>query len=145
MKQETMKQETIKQESIKEEAAKNGYIEMSLKVLIVDDNNINVFLLKHMLEAKGFSPSVAVNGQEAVDQVSIEDFDIVLMDLQMPVMDGYEAIKSIRENGKISQPRIVAVTAFVGDESRERAISNGADAFVSKPIVQEELYHAMHG
>ena len=118
---------------------------MSLKVLIVDDNNINVFLLKHILEAKGLFPSVAVNGKEAVDQVGAGDFDIVLMDLQMPVMDGYEAMKYIRKNDAISQPRIVAVTAFVADESREMAFSSGADAFVSKPIDQEELHQAMYG
>ena len=111
---------------------------MSLKVLIVDDNNINVFLLKHILEAKGLFPSVAVNGKEAVDQVGAGDFDIVLMDLQMPV-------KYIRKNDAISQPRIVAVTAFVADESREMAFSSGADAFVSKPIDQEELHQAMYG
>ena len=128
-----------------EKAAANDYIEMSLKVLIVDDNNINVILLKHILEAKGFSPSVATNGKEAVDKVSLEDFDIVLMDVQMPVMDGYEAIKCIRENGNITQPRIIVVTAFVTDENREMAINIGANAFVSKPINQEELHQAIYG
>ena len=132
-------------ELIKEKASANGHTEMPLNVLIVDDNNINVILLKHILESKGFSPSIASNGKEAVDQVSVEDFDIVLMDLQMPVMDGYEAIKCIRENGKNAQPRIVVVTAFIADENREMAISIGANAFISKPISQEELFKAMYG
>jgi len=129
---------------IKEKAAANDGIEKPLKVLIVDDNNINVTLLKYILESKGFSSSIATNGQEAVDQVSREGYDLVLMDLQMPVMDGYEAIKCIRENEKITQPRIVVVTAFVDDENRERALSLGADAFISKPINQEELDQVMY-
>jgi signal transduction histidine kinase len=131
-------------ELIKEKALVDEYTEMPLNILIVDDNNINVILLKHILESKGFSPSVAVNGKEAVCQVSVEDFDIVLMDLQMPVMDGYEAIKCIRENVKITQPRIVVVTAFIADENREMAIGAGADAFVSKPIDQGELFKAIY-
>ena len=131
-------------ELIKEKAAANDGIEKPLKVLIVDDNNINVTLLKYILESKGFSSSIATNGQEAVDQVSREGYDLVLMDLQMPVMDGYEAIKCIRENEKITQPRIVVVTAFVDDENRERALSLGADAFISKPINQEELDQVMY-
>ncbi len=131
-------------ELIKKKALVDDHTEMPLNVLIVDDNNINVILLRHILETKGFSPSVAVNGKEAVDQVSIEEFDIVLMDLQMPVMDGYEAIKCIRENAKITQPRIVVVTAFIADENRAMAISAGANAFVSKPIDQDELFYAMY-
>ena len=132
-------------ESTNEKASANDHAEIPLNVLIVDDNEINVILLKHILESQGFSPSVASNGKEAVDQVSVEDFDIVLMDLQMPVMDGYEAIKCIRENGEIAQPRIVVVTAFIADENREMAIGIGANAFISKPISQEELFHAMYG
>jgi signal transduction histidine kinase len=131
-------------ELIREKALVNDYTEMPLNVLIVDDNNINVILLKHLLETKGFSLSVAINGKEAVDQVSIEEFDIVLMDLQMPVMDGYEAIKCIRENEKITQPRIIVVTAFIADENREMALSAGANAFVCKPINQDELFNAMY-
>jgi two-component system, sensor histidine kinase len=131
--------------STKEKASPDDDTEMDLNVLIVDDNNINVILLKHILETKGFSSSVATNGQEAVDQVSVREFDIVLMDLQMPVMDGYEAIKCIRENEKITQPRIVVVTAFIEDENREMAMSAGADAFVSKPINQDELFYSMYG
>jgi signal transduction histidine kinase/ActR/RegA family two-component response regulator len=112
-------------------------------VLIVDDNNVNVILLKHILEMKGFSPSVAFNGKEAVDQASIKGFDIILMDLQMPVMDGYEAIRLIRENMEITQPKIVVVTAFIADENREMAIAAGANAFINKPINQGELFHAL--
>ncbi len=114
-------------------------------MLIVDDNDVNVTLLKHVLETKGFSPDVAVNGKDAVDQVSVKGFDIVLMDRQMPVMDGYEAIRLIRENAEITQPRIVVVTAYIAEENREMARAAGANGFISKPIDQDELFHAMYG
>jgi signal transduction histidine kinase len=131
-------------ENENEKLLADGYTEMALNILVVDDNNINVTLLTHMLKAKGFSSSVATNGKEAVDQVSIKEFDIVLMDLQMPVMDGYEAIRRIRGNEKITQPRIVVVTAFIANENREMAIDAGANAFISKPINQDELFHALY-
>ncbi|MGK0342610.1 MAG: signal transduction histidine kinase [Candidatus Azotimanducaceae bacterium] len=122
-----------------------NYTERSMKVLIVDDNNVNVTLLKYMLEKKDISISVAVNGKEGVDQASSKEFDVVLMDLQMPVMDGYEAIRRIRENIKITQPRIVVVTAFVAEENRKKALDVGADAFINKPVNREELYQALYG
>lgn len=130
---------------IQGDAPAEGRTPTSLKVLIVDDNDVNVTLLKHVLETKGFSPDVAVNGKDAVDQVSVKGFDIVLMDLQMPVMDGYEAIRLIRENAEITQPRIVVVTAYIAEENREMARAAGANGFISKPIDQDELFHAMYG
>jgi signal transduction histidine kinase/CheY-like chemotaxis protein len=122
-----------------------NYTERSMKVLIVDDNNVNVTLLKYMLEKKDISISVAVNGKEGVDQASSKEFDVVLMDLQMPVMDGYEAIRRIRENIEITQPKIVVVTAFVAEENRKKALDVGADAFINKPVNREELYQALYG
>lgn len=130
---------------IKEKVSAERRGQSSLKVLIVDDNDVNVTLLKHVLETKGFSPDIAVNGKDAVDQVGVKVFDIVLMDLQMPVMDGYEAIRQIRGNTEIRQPRIIVVTAYIADENRDLARVAGADEFISKPIDQDELFQAMHG
>lgn len=121
-----------------------SYTERAVKVLIVDDNPVNVVLLQHILERKKVSVSTAANGKEAVEQVGKGGFDVVLMDLQMPVMDGYEAIRRIRKMGSVVQPRIVVVTAFIDDENRGRALGSGADAFINKPVNHDELFQALY-
>ena len=122
----------------------DSYIERSLKVLIVDDNPVNVTLLQHILKRKSVLLGVALNGKDAIDQVSSGGFDIVLMDLQMPVMDGYEATKLIRKKLTIVQPKIVVITAFVDQEHKNAAINAGADLFINKPVNREELFQAIY-
>lgn len=122
-----------------------SYVERAVKVLVVDDNPVNVLLLQHILESKEVSVTVATNGKEAVEQAVKGSFDTVLMDLQMPVMDGYEAIRRIREMESIVQPRIVVVTAFIENENRIAAIDSGADAFTTKPINRDELFQMLYG
>jgi signal transduction histidine kinase/ActR/RegA family two-component response regulator len=133
-----------RKDAIKRDDVSVSYTERALKALIVDDNPVNVVLLQHILERKKVSVSTATNGKEAVEQVGKGGFDVVLMDLQMPVMDGYEAIRRIRKMGSVVQPRIVVVTAFIDDENRGRALDSGADAFINKPVNHDELFQALY-
>jgi signal transduction histidine kinase/DNA-binding response OmpR family regulator len=120
--------------------------EAALRILIAEDEPVNRTVLSRMLEKKGHKVIVAHNGLAALDLYKNNRFDVILMDIQMPVMDGIEAVKQIRklENNNsygLNPPHIpiIAVTAFslIGD--RERFINSGMDEYISKPIKIEEL------
>ncbi|OMH33927.1 response regulator [Motiliproteus sp. MSK22-1] len=111
-----------------------------IKVLLVEDYPVNQTVAQCMLQKLNCNVELAENGQQALDCVQAQEYDLVLMDCQMPVMDGYEASQQIRALGnKIKQPPIVAATAhaLVGD--RQRCLDTGMDDFISKPIQLEEL------
>jgi PAS domain S-box-containing protein len=111
------------------------------KVLVVDDNSVNLKVCVRMLEKLGYTPATAIGGAEAVEAARTTRFDLVLMDCQMPLVDGYEATRRIRENERELGGRvpIVALTANTTNEDRERAFLSGMDDFVSKPITLEVL------
>jgi len=114
------------------------------KVLIVDDDMRNLFALTEELELKGLEVIKATNGQEALDVLKENpNIDIVLMDIMMPVMDGFEAIKKIREELKYSSLPILAVTAKAMEEDRQKCIDIGANDFLSKPLEIELLFSMM--
>ena len=105
------------------------------KILVVDDDIKNIFVLEAALQEFNATTYSAFNGKEALDLlIEKNDIDLVLMDIMMPVMDGYEAIKQIRENETIKHIPIIAVTAKAMKEDREKCISLGADDYMSKPI-----------
>ncbi|MCX8531203.1 hybrid sensor histidine kinase/response regulator [Chryseobacterium luquanense] len=110
-----------------------------LKVLIVDDNAINQSLMKHLLSQWNIDFETANNGLEAVEFLRNNDCDLVLMDIQMPQMDGYVATQTIREELKLSTP-IIAMTAHALAGERERCMSRGMNEYISKPIKEEELF-----
>jgi CheY-like chemotaxis protein len=101
-------------------------------VLLAEDNEDNFLTLTTYLVAKGFQLKIARNGQQAIDLVQIEPPDLILMDIQMPEVDGLEAIKYIRSQG-FTMP-IIATTALVMTGDRERCLAAGADDYISKPI-----------
>ncbi len=111
----------------------------SLKVLIVDDNTINQSLMKHLLSQWNIDFETANNGLEAVEFLRNNDCDLVLMDIQMPQMDGYVATQTIREELKLNTP-IIAMTAHALAGERERCMSRGMNEYISKPIKEEELF-----
>lgn len=116
---------------------------ISLKVLLVDDMEINQIVASTMLQSLGHMVILAENGQQALNLISEEDFDIVFMDIQMPVMDGEQATKIIREN-ETSNPLlihmpIVAMTAHAMKGDKEKYIAAGMDSYVSKPVKLERL------
>ncbi len=115
------------------------------RVLLVEDNEINRRVAFGFLQGRGHHVVFAENGQEAVDQVAKGEFDVVLMDMQMPVMDGYEATTIIRQREKQSGGHIpiVAMTAEALRGDRERCLETGMDDYVSKPVIPTELYRAV--
>lgn len=111
-----------------------------LKVLIVDDNSINQSLMKHLLNQWNIDFDVASNGLEAVEYLEKNHSDLVLMDLQMPQMDGYQAAQQIREVLKLDVP-IIAMTAHAMAGEREKCISRGMNEYISKPVNEHELFN----
>lgn len=110
-----------------------------LRVLVVDDNSMNQSLMKHMLLQWNIAFDIVANGLEAVALLERKQFDLVLMDLQMPQMDGYAATRQIREGLQLDIP-IIAMTAHALAGERERCLSRGMNEYISKPIVEAELF-----
>jgi CheY-like chemotaxis protein len=110
-----------------------------LRILVVEDNPVNRQLALLLLEKMGYRADVAVNGVEAVEAVSSDDFDVVLMDVQMPEMDGLEATRRIHERLGTRRPHIIAATANAMQEERDRCLAAGMDDYLSKPIRLEQL------
>jgi len=115
----------------------------TLRVLLAEDNPINQRLAQVVLEKRGHRVVVVGNGQEALDALISAPFDLVLMDVQMPVLDGIEAAQRIRERERVVGARrlpIVAMTANAMQGDRERCLDAGMDGYVSKPIRPDELF-----
>ncbi|MBF0272481.1 MAG: response regulator [Magnetococcales bacterium] len=105
-----------------------------LRALLVEDNEINQQVACELLEEEGVVVSIADNGQEAVDAVQHESFDLVLMDVQMPIMDGYAASRAIRADGRFRALPIIAMTANAMAGDREKCMAAGMNDHISKPI-----------
>lgn len=115
------------------------------KVLLVEDNPVNRKVAVELLGRRGHRVEVASNGQEALDAIAGEAFDVVLMDVHMPMMDGLTATRAIREreHGSGKHLRVVALTAGATVEDRENSLAAGMDHFVTKPFRAGELYEAV--
>ncbi len=111
----------------------------NIKILMAEDNPINQLMAKEMLSQEGASTTVVENGSEAVKILKNETFDIILMDMQMPIMSGYEAMTKIRENKNTTNNKIIALTAHVNDKELKRCLDAGADSYISKPFEIEHL------
>ncbi|QYM79713.1 response regulator [Horticoccus luteus] len=110
------------------------------RILVADDNIVNQTVACRLLQRLGYSPAVASNGREVVEAVQRESFDLVLMDVEMPVLDGPAATRLIREQLPHSaQPRIVALTAHVLADDRARLLASGMDDFLPKPFRLAQL------
>ena len=115
-----------------------------LRILLVEDNVVNQKLALRLLAMMGYAPDVAANGLEAVEAVERQQYDIVLMDVQMPEMDGLEATRVIHTRVAPEDcPRIVAMTANATDEDRREALDAGVDGYVTKPIRVPDLVGAL--
>ena len=109
-----------------------------LRVLVAEDNTVNQVVIEKHLQKLGARVELVENGELAVACVSRTPFDLVLMDCEMPLMDGYTATRLLRESGTNHSP-IIALTAHAGEEHRRRAIDAGMDGYLTKPISQPEL------
>lgn len=110
-----------------------------LRVLVAEDNRTNQIVIKRMLQKLGIEPVIVSNGAEALAEAAASQFDLVLMDLQMPVMDGIEASRELRKTLPSQQLKIYALTAGVLQEEEKRSQEAGMDGFLAKPIKIDEL------
>jgi CheY-like chemotaxis protein len=110
------------------------------RVLVADDSPVNRKIIQRMFERLGYEPAYVANGREAVDALHLAHVDLVLMDVEMPVMDGIIATQTIRrEIHDARQPVIVGLTAHTGEGTRERLIAAGMDDYLAKPFSSEQL------
>ena len=117
-----------------------------LRVLVAEDNTVNQMVATKMLEKMGYRADVAGNGREAVEAQERLPYDVILMDCQMPELDGFEATKLIREHERLSGERhvpIIALTANAMKGDRDRCIEASMDDYVAKPIKRDELSAAI--
>ena len=112
---------------------------MMKHILVVEDQEDNRQILRDLLTNAGYEMTEAVNGEEALAEVAKQRPDLILMDIQLPIMDGYEATRRIRINPDLKSVPIIAVTSYAlaGDESK--ALAAGCDAYVSKPFSPRQL------
>jgi CheY-like chemotaxis protein len=111
------------------------------KILLVDDDVRNIFALTSALEHKGAVVVIGRNGREAIDRLNeVEDIDLVLMDVMMPEMDGYEATALIRQDPRWKKLPIIAVTAKAMKDDQERCLAAGSNDYLAKPIDLDRLF-----
>ncbi len=109
------------------------------KILLVEDNEMNRDMLSRRLVRSGFEVVMAVNGQEGVDMASSEKPDVILMDMSLPVLDGWDATRQLKANGATKGIPVIALTAHAMESDREKALAAGCDDFDTKPIEMPRL------
>ncbi|WP_221391797.1 response regulator [Dyadobacter sp. NIV53] len=134
-------EDTFLQENIENEVDISSSIS-SLRVLAAEDNTLNQKLLQAIFERLDISLTIVGNGLEAIERLEKEEFDLVLMDIQMPVMDGYTAIKQIRSSVSKTIP-IITMTAHAMVGEKEECLSIGANSYISKPFKEKELLYTI--
>ena len=112
---------------------------MKAKVLLVEDNRMSQILISRRLTIRDYDIVIAVNGQEGVDKVHSEKPDLVLMDLSLPVLDGWEAIRRLKADEVTRGIPIIALTAHAMAEEREKTLRAGADDYDTKPVDFDRL------
>ena len=114
------------------------------KILYVEDNEDNVYMLTRRLERRGHSVSVAGDGAAGVERAKIDPPDIILMDLSLPVMDGWEASRRLKAMPETRAIPIIALSAHVLEGEREKALAAGCDEFDTKPVEIDRLLGKIH-
>jgi two-component system cell cycle response regulator DivK len=112
---------------------------MAKKILIVEDNEMNRVLLRDVLQYYGYETIEAVNGEEAIKEAGAHLPDLIFMDIQMPIMSGYEAIKVLKGNDKTKNIIIIALTSFAMTGDQDKSLTAGADHYITKPIDTVQL------
>ena len=110
---------------------------MSRRILIIEDNEQNLYLVRFLLEKNGFEVAEARDGQAGLDYVKSRVPDAILLDIQLPEMDGYAVARALRQNPDLKRVPIVAVTSYAMVGDRERALEAGCNAYIEKPIDPE--------
>ena len=113
------------------------------KILLVEDNEMNRDMLSRRLERKGYQIVIAVNGQQAIDFAAAEKPDLILMDMSLPVMDGWEATRRLKAGAATKQIPIIALTAHAMPEDERKSREAGCDDYDTKPIELPRLLEKM--
>jgi PAS domain S-box-containing protein len=112
----------------------------ALRILLAEDNEVNQMVMLKMLNKLGYQADLAANGLEVLHSLENKNYDLILMDVQMPEIDGFEAARSIRKLwASAKQPKIIAITAYALQGDREKCLASGMDDYISKPVKLEEL------
>lgn len=111
-----------------------------IRILVVEDNLLNQKLAGFMLSDWGFAHDICSNGSQALDMLKQHSYDLVLMDIQMPVMNGYEATVYIRNEMKLGMP-VIATTSHSSSDERARCLTAGMTDYITKPIKEVELFN----
>lgn len=123
-----------------DEIASAGLLLKGAHILLIEDNPANQIIIRHLLEMVGCSVDCADNGQQAMQKIVAAQYDLIVMDVQMPVMNGYETARRIRSELKFRQLPVIAMTANATPEDRKRCLDAGMDDFIAKPIYQDQMY-----
>ncbi len=116
----------------------------NLKILLAEDDEISAKLLKFIAKKENWNLKTVANGKELLEELEKDNYDLVLMDIQMPIMDGLEATKIIRQNKKYDGLTIIAISAFAMAEEIVKAIKTGVNGYVVKPLTADSLKEVMH-
>jgi CheY-like chemotaxis protein len=112
----------------------------SIRILVVEDNPVNQKHTALLLKSWGFRHDICANGKDAIRNIRVNKYDLILMDVEMPEMDGYETTVFIRNKLKLGLP-IIATTAKVTEQDREKCLTTGMNDYIPKPINAEQLYN----
>ena len=113
------------------------------KILLVEDQEMNRDMLSRRLKKRGYEVSIAVDGAEGVDKARSESPDLILMDMSLPVMDGWEATRTLKADEATRSIPVVALTAHAMSTDREKALAAGCDAYETKPVELPRLIETM--
>jgi len=116
---------------------------LDLAILLAEDNLVNQKVARLMLKKLGYRADLASNGREVLQAISKKSYDVILMDVQMPEMDGLEATRAILDLNLEKRPKILAMTAYALEGDKERCLLAGMDGYISKPVQLEELKSAL--
>jgi two-component system, cell cycle response regulator DivK len=112
---------------------------MKKKILVVEDNAANLYLIRFILQKAGYHVIEAVNGEEGLKKAGLELPDLILMDMQLPVMNGYEATAKIKADKKTRNIPVFALTAYAMSGDEEKSLQAGCDAYLKKPVDPENI------
>jgi len=115
------------------------------KILIVEDNEQNLYLETFLLEKQGYDVTQARNGQEGLDVAAAERPDLILLDIQLPVMDGYEVARQLKQGQETQSIPIVAVTSYAMAGDRETVMAAGCEGYIEKPIDPDRFVEQVKG
>jgi CheY-like chemotaxis protein len=107
---------------------------MKKKILYIEDNEQNLYLVRFILEKHGYEVHAAMDGQEGIDRAATVLPDLILLDIQLPLMDGYAVARQLRTNPDLAKTPIVAVTSYAMAGDRDKALGAGCTGYIEKPI-----------